>query len=102
MALQFASVGVALPIFAIVHFLIREQLRNKPEARESGVRVWLTCVALVVAAVVCMSDAIWFLEAFLRGELSIRFVLDSTVLALLGGGIFGYYASGLQRSPNEG
>jgi hypothetical protein len=101
MAWQFASVAVALPIFAVVNFLIREQLRAKPEARESGVRLWLTCVALVVAAVVCMSDAIWFLEAFLRGELSIRFVLDSSVLALLGGGIFGYYASGLQHSGND-
>jgi len=98
---QIAAVAVAFPVFVFVHRAIAEQLRRKPDAAESGVRLWLTYVALVIAAIVCMTDAMWFLEAMLRGELTIRFVLDTIVLAVLGGGIFGYYLSGLQRERGE-
>jgi hypothetical protein len=100
-AWQIAAVVVSFPVFVFVHRAIGAQLRRRPDAADSGVRLWLTYIALVVAALVCMTDAMWFIEAVLRGELTIRFVLDSCVLAVLSGGIFGYYLSGLQRGERE-
>jgi hypothetical protein len=88
---QIATVVTAFPIFALVHVLIGKMLGERPELYDSGVRKWLTYIALVVAAVVVLADGVWFVNAFLRGELSTRFVLDELVLLLLSGGVFGYY-----------
>lgn len=90
---QLATIIIAFPIFALVHMMIRKNLRNKPEAYESGVRKWLTYIALFLASLVVLGDGVWFVDTFLRGELTVRFVLDAIVLLVLGGGVFGYYLS---------
>ena len=80
---------------------IAQELQQRPEAENSPVRLWLTYVALVLAAIIVLSDGIWFLAAFLQGQLTIRFVLDSLVLLVLGGGVFAYYLSGLQKAAPQ-
>src|SRR5579863_5420455 len=42
---QLATVIIAFPIFFIVHRLIEAQVARKPDAAESGVRLWLTYIA---------------------------------------------------------
>lgn len=54
-------------------------------------RSWLTYLTLVAAAIVVLGDAIAFLDAFLSGDLSVRFALKSIVLVALAGGVFAYY-----------
>ena len=88
---QLATVIVTFPIFAYVHSLIGRQLRLRRELYNSGVRKWLTYLALVLAVLIVCTDAIWFLEALLRGQLTLNFVLDSLVLLVIGGGVFTYY-----------
>jgi hypothetical protein len=88
---QLATVVVAFPIFLFVHNLIRIELRRRRDLYDSGVRRWLTYLALVLAALVVLGDAIWFVTSLLRGELTVRFILDSLVLLVLGGGVFAYY-----------
>jgi Domain of unknown function (DUF5671) len=95
LALQLATIIVALPAFVFINSIISRELKRRPDFFESGVRLWLTYIALVVAAIVVLVDGIWFLNTFLRGEITIKFVLDSLVLAVLGGGVFGYYFAGL-------
>jgi Domain of unknown function (DUF5671) len=88
---QVATVIVAFPVFLFVHNLIRRELNRRPDLYDSGVRKWLTYLALVLAALVVLTDAVWFISALLRGELTVRFILDSLVLLVLGGGVFAYY-----------
>ncbi len=57
----------------------------------SAVRRWLTYLTLVVAAIVVLTDAAWVVEALIRGEMTLRFILDSLVLLVIGGGVFVYY-----------
>jgi hypothetical protein len=90
-AWQVAAVVIAFPVFIFVHTLIARELSKRPDLYDSGVRRWLTYLALVVAAIVVLLDGVWFISALLRGELTIRFVLDSLVLLVLGGGVFLYY-----------
>ncbi len=90
---QIATIGVAFPIFAFVHMLIGKALAQRPEMYDSGVRNWLTYIALVIAAIVVIGDGVFFINAFLRGELTTRFILDEILLLVLGGGVFGYYLS---------
>ncbi|HZZ00685.1 MAG TPA: DUF5671 domain-containing protein [Candidatus Baltobacteraceae bacterium] len=88
---QIATVIVTFPIFLFVHSLIQQELRKRRDLYDSGIRKWLTYIALVIAALVVLGDAIWFLTSLLRGELTVRFILDSIVLLVLGGGVFAYY-----------
>jgi hypothetical protein len=100
-AWQLAAVIVTFPIFAYVHRTIARQLRLRPDLYESGVRKWLTYVALVVAALVVICDGVWFLSAFLLGQLTVSFFLDSLVLLVLGGGVFGYYLTTIDGPRGE-
>ncbi|HEX5274807.1 MAG TPA: DUF5671 domain-containing protein [Candidatus Rubrimentiphilum sp.] len=88
---QVAVVVIAFPVFIFVHSVINRELSKRPDLYDSGVRRWLTYLALVIAAIVVLLDGFWFISALLRGELTIRFVLDSLVLLVLGGGVFLYY-----------
>lgn len=105
-AWQLATVIVAFPVFAFVHGLINRELRSRPELYDSGIRRWLTYLALVIAAVIVITDAVWFIDALIVGELTMRFILDSIVLLVLGGGVFAYYLTTLDRgtaiaAPND-
>ncbi len=100
-AWQLATVIVAYPCFVFIGRLIARENARRPDALESGVRAWITYIALVIAAIVVLMDAIWFLNALLRGELTLRFVLDSLVLLALGGGVFAYYINGLRPPAPE-
>jgi hypothetical protein len=100
-AWQLATVIVAFPIFALINRLIERSLRRRPDLLDSPVRSWLTYIALVGAALVVLADGIWFVEAWLRGNLTIHFLLDSVVLLVIGGGVFCYYLVGLRRSAAD-
>ena len=91
LAWQAATVIVAFPVFLYVHSLIQRELRSRPDLYDSGIRRWLTYLTLVVAAIILLTDAAWVIQALIRGELTLRFILDSLVLLVLGGGVFVYY-----------
>jgi len=93
---QMASIAVAFPIFLLVMKLIFGEAANAPERLQSGVRKWLTYIALLVTAVAVICDLIWFFDYFLTGELSVRFVLKSVTVMLISSGIFAYYLGSLR------
>src|SRR6266568_8681063 len=88
---QMASVAVAFPIYLLVMRLILREAADHPERLESGVRKWLTYLALLGTAGAMICDLIWFLDYFLTGELTVRFVLKSATIMLISGGVFAYY-----------
>lgn len=93
-----AAILVAYPLYVLISWLIARELSANPDRQESGVRKWLTYLALVVAASVFMGDLITALTYLLRGELTSRFVAKCLVVLLLSGGVFFYYFSGLRKS----
>ena len=96
---QLATLIVAFPCFLVIGRLIAGELRRRPDAVESGVRAWLTHIALVIAGLITLSDGIFFVSEFLRGDLTAQFILNTTVIVGLGGGVFAYYLRTL-RPPN--
>jgi hypothetical protein len=100
-AWQLAATLVALPACLAINRIIAGQLRVRRDLAESAVRGWLTYAALVIGALVVLVDGISFVEALLRGEVTIRFVLDSLVLLFLGGGVIGYYLTGLRAAGKD-
>ncbi len=92
---QMASIAVAFPIFLLVMRIILREAQDRPERIQSGVRKWLTYIALLLTAGAMICDLIWFLGYFLTGELTSRFVLKAATVMLICGAIFVYYLGSL-------
>jgi hypothetical protein len=96
-AWQLATIIVAFPCFVIIGRLIAGEISRRPEAADSAIRAWLTYAALIVAALCILGNAIWVLQAFLTGALTVRFSLDSLDVIGLGTGVFVYYLASLRQ-----
>lgn len=86
-----AALVVATPVFLWLNARVGRGLRTDPAVRHSAVRQWLTYLTLFGAALVILGDLTWVIYSFLSGELTLRFGLKLAVVALIAGGIFGYY-----------
>lgn len=87
-----ASLIVAFPIYLLA---TRQTLR---ENRDTGVRRWLTWLALLIAASIVIGDLIAVLAWLLRGEATIRFLLKATIVFVLAGGVFWFYISWIREA----
>jgi hypothetical protein len=99
---EMACIIVAFPIFLLVMRFILREVEKHPEKVESGVRKWLTYIALLVTAGIVIGDLITFLSFFLRGELTTRFVLKALTVIGIAGSIFWYYLGFLKRGAADG
>jgi hypothetical protein len=95
-ASEMASIIVAFPLYLLVMRLIGKAVKDQPEKLESGVRKWLTYIALLLAAACLIGDLITFLNYLLRGEVTTRFVCKVLVVLAIAGGVFGYYLQSLR------
>jgi hypothetical protein len=93
-----AALIVAFPLYLLISRIVVREAAAHPEKLDSGVRKWLTYMALVIAAGIFMGDLITVLASLLRGEITSRFLAKSFVVLLLSGGVFYYYFGGLRKT----
>ena len=93
---QMAALVVAFPVYLLVMRTILREATHHPESLESGVRKWLTYIALLGTAGTMICDLICFLDYFLAGELSMRFVLKAAIVLAIAGAVFAYYLTSLR------
>jgi len=86
-----AALLVAFPVFLYLSYRTSVEVTADPVRRNSAVRRWLTYLTLTLAAFVVIGDLISLIYSLLSGELTLRFLLKSAIVAALAGGIFGYY-----------
>ena len=98
---EMACMIVAFPIYAWVLRLLGRELDAHPEKAKSGVRKWLSYIALLIAAGCVIGDLICFLAYFLRGELTLRFVAKVLVVLIIAGGVFWFYLTSLREDGRE-
>jgi hypothetical protein len=94
---QIAAIVVAYPLFLFVTRFSLKEIARRPELLDSGVRKWLTNLALVIAAVIVVGDLVSFVATFLQGDLTARFAADVLVVFVLASGVFGYYLRSLRE-----
>ncbi len=97
MANSLAAIIIAFPVYLLAMRYILGELEQHPEKLESGVRKWLTYIALFITAALAIGDLITFLTAVLRGELTANFSAKAGVVLVITGGIFWYYLGALQQ-----
>ncbi len=85
-----AGLVVASPIFFFLARFLSKARRKDPELQRSQIRKWLTYLTLVAAGSTLVGDAISLVYNLLNGDLSVRFILKSLVVAVIAGAIFIY------------
>jgi hypothetical protein len=93
-----AAILIAYPLYLLISRAVLRDAAADPEKLDSGIRKWLTYMALVIAASVFMGDLICALAFLLRGELTSRFLSKAFVVLALSGGVFFYYFGGLRNA----
>ena len=91
----------AFPIYLFVMRLIIREVRIDPEKLESGVRKWLTYIALLIATAVMVGDLVTVLAFFLRGEVTSRFLAEAATVIVISGAVLWYYLGELKRHASE-
>lgn len=91
-----SALVVAFPLFLYLSYRINREVAVDPARRTSAVRRWLTHLTLALAAFVVLGDLISLVYSLLSGELTVRFVLKSLIVAAIAGAVFGYYLWSVQ------
>jgi hypothetical protein len=92
-----AALVVSFPIYMVTMRILLRDLAQKPEKLESGVRKWLTYIALLISASVVIGDLIAVVDYFLRGEITTTFLLKVLTVFVIAGGVFLYYLQPLEK-----
>lgn len=98
-SLKFAisALIIASPIYFLMVRFINRSLESGALSREAGIRRWLTYFILFVSAVVIIVWLIMTLNAFLNGEITLKFILKALTVLFIAGVIFGYYLYDIRR-----
>jgi len=86
-----SALVVAFPLFFWLSYRNARDVANDPARRSSAVRRWLIHLTLALAAFVILGDLIALVYSLLSGELTVRFVLKSVIVAVIAASGFGYY-----------
>ncbi len=92
-----AMLIVVFPVFFWVSRFLRRDTALHPEKKELSIRKWLLYLTLFAAALVIIGDLVAVINNFLRGELTIRFVLKALTIFFISGSVFYYYLSQLKE-----
>lgn len=92
---------VGFPLFVFMSWFISRGLERNPVKRLSAVRRWLTYLTLFLAVTILAGDLIALVYNLLGGEFTTRFLLKVATVAVIAGGVFGYYLSDLRQEERE-
>jgi hypothetical protein len=101
LSFSLARLLIAYPLYMWVMRQLNRELSRYREKHFSAVRKWLTYLTLLIVSLIAVGTLIAFLTSFLRGELTLRFVLKAAIVLLINGGILRYYLNWIQRTPSR-
>lgn len=86
-----AALIVFLPVFWWLERADRRATSADPSLHHTGVRRWLSAVALLIAVIALLTDALFLIYRWLDGQLTLRFVLKSATVALMALIVLAYF-----------
>jgi len=92
---------VSIPIFYVVSYLIQKSLLKGELKKDSGVRRWLTYLILFVSFLIFFGWLIYFVNSFLNGEISVKFILKTITVLAIAASVFGFYLYDIRREAVE-
>ena len=92
-----SAIIIVFPVFIAVSWYLNKIYAKEAVVRESKIRKWLIYLTLFIASLVIIGDLIFVINAFLGGEVTVRFILKALSIILVAGIIFGYYLDDVRR-----
>lgn len=93
---------IVFPVYLGVTWFLKKDSIKYPEKREMRTRKWLTYLTLFLAAIMMIVDLVVIVNFFLKGELTMRFVLKVLVVLVVAAAVFSYYLWDLRREIKQG
>ena len=97
-----AVLVIAGPVYLWMTVYTRRQIAKDIGHKRSLVRKWLTYLAMFVAAMFFLGDAVFVIYTFLDGETSIRFLLKALNIAVINSAIFVFYLRDVEEIKEDG
>ncbi len=97
LASSLARLIIVYPVYLLLMKIIFSNLAEQSQNYQSGIRKWLTYIALFITALIVIGDLVWFLTSLLTGSLTLGFLLKSVIVLLIAGSIFCYYLLWLRK-----
>lgn len=91
-----ASLIVTFPLYVWLTRILHQDIRKNPFKKELWVRRWLVFITLFIGGVAMAIDLIVSINAFLNGDLTVRFFLKSLTIFVVVGAVFWYYVQELK------
>ncbi len=92
-----ARLIIVYPLYLLLMKIIFSNLQEQSQNYQSGIRKWLTYIALFITALMVIGDLVWLLTSLLTGTLTLGFLLKSVIVLLIAGSIFCYYLLWLRK-----
>jgi hypothetical protein len=102
-ALKFAisALLVSTPIYYGISHLIQKSLFRGELKKDSAVRRWLTYLILFVSFLIFVGWLIAFVNNFLNGEVTMKFILKTLSVLAIAAAVFGFYFYDIRRQAVE-
>ncbi len=105
-----AALIVMVPTLITLFYFIRKSISAEPGKANIWVRRWAIVLTLFIAAITILIDLITLINAFLGGELSVRFGLKVLIVLLVAIGVFlhfladqkGYWIANVKKANMVG
>ncbi len=88
---------IVFPVFILVSRYLNKIYVKEAVVRESKIRKWLIYLTLFITSLVIIGDLVSTINAFLGGEITVRFILKALSILLVAGIIFWYYLDDVRR-----
>ncbi|KAA8608679.1 hypothetical protein AL036_06125 [Salipiger aestuarii] len=96
-----AALIVFAPVFWWLDRSDRRALARAPARRHGAVRRWLSSLALLVASVALLVDALVLIYAFLDGQMTARFAARAALIAALAAIVIAYFRQSARETARR-
>ncbi len=94
-----ASLIIIFPVFVFLSWWNHREIRREPQLKELSIKRWFAFLTLFLAGATILTDLVVFLNSFLGGEITTRFVLKVLAVLLVSGLVFLYHLFEIKRKP---
>jgi hypothetical protein len=86
-----AALIVFVPVFFVLDRKDRKATDADPARRHGTVRRWLSALAMLVATITLLGDALYLIYSWLDGQITLRFLLKSATVACVALVVLAYF-----------
>lgn len=86
-----AALIVFVPVFWALDRKDRQATAADPARMHGAVRRWLSALAMLAAAITLLGDALYLIYTWLDGQITLRFLVKSAIVALIAGVVLAYF-----------